>query len=42
MLCIAGIISTSDQKRNVLVDVERIDGWLAATGETIRHGEVVA
>lgn len=37
----AGIISTSDQERNVLVDVERIDSWLAALRETIRHGEVV-
>jgi len=39
---IAGILSTSDQERNVLVDVERIDGWLAALREMIRHGEVVA
>jgi ABC-type lipoprotein export system ATPase subunit len=36
------MISTSNQERNVLVDVERIDSWLAALREMIRHGEVVA
>jgi len=37
-----GIISTSVQERSILVDVERVDGWLTALRETIRHGEVVA
>lgn len=37
-----GVLSTSVQERNILVDVERVDGWLTALREMIRHGEVVA
>ncbi|MDM7913216.1 MAG: ATP-binding cassette domain-containing protein [Methanotrichaceae archaeon] len=36
------VISTSDQEREVFLDIERVDGWLTSLRETIRQGEVVA